>query len=468
NYGYARYGLAEAPVAVAAHLAADWVRYDNGRTKFWEIGNESNGAWQAGYRIKTADNKDGQPEIITGALYGKHFKVFADSMRKAATEKGSTIYIGAQLLQEEPASWWNATDKTWNTGVFQEAKNLPDYYIIHSYYTPYNANSKAADILSSAVSVTKNMMAYVVQAQSQAGVTAKPIALTEWNIFAVGSKQQVSYINGMHAAMVLGELVKNKYGLACRWDLANAWDNGNDHGMFNQGDEPGGIPKWNARAVFYYMYFFQRYTGDHMVQSSVFGNADIISYASTFNGKDAGVTVVNKGTSEQTVKLEMHNFSKGERYYMHILTGGTDNGEFSQKVFVNNNGPSIASGGPPAFEAIPAQSANIDGGIVFTAPPRSVAYLLIDHGDEVTATMDAEEVKLNVFPNPTSGKLTIQLPAPGFRSVEVFDITGKSIYQETLELSQTSLEIDPSPIRGVYLIRLSGSKNDFVTKVVIE
>jgi hypothetical protein len=40
NYGYARYGTGTNPAAKAAHLAADWVRYDNGRTKYWEIGNE--------------------------------------------------------------------------------------------------------------------------------------------------------------------------------------------------------------------------------------------------------------------------------------------------------------------------------------------------------------------------------------------------------------------------------------------
>ncbi|HAH25751.1 MAG TPA: alpha-L-arabinofuranosidase, partial [Prolixibacteraceae bacterium] len=38
NYAYARYGLSAKPVVQAAHLAADWVRYDKGRTKFWEIG----------------------------------------------------------------------------------------------------------------------------------------------------------------------------------------------------------------------------------------------------------------------------------------------------------------------------------------------------------------------------------------------------------------------------------------------
>ncbi len=44
--------------------------------------------------IDTALNKDGQPQIISGELYGKHFKVFADSMKAAAEEIGATIYIG--------------------------------------------------------------------------------------------------------------------------------------------------------------------------------------------------------------------------------------------------------------------------------------------------------------------------------------------------------------------------------------
>src|SRR6185312_13678643 len=95
NYAYARYGTSANPVATAAHLAADWVRYDNGRTKYWEIGNEDNGTWEASYRIDVSKNKDGQPEIITGDLYGKHFNVFADSMRAAGKEVGATIFIGA-------------------------------------------------------------------------------------------------------------------------------------------------------------------------------------------------------------------------------------------------------------------------------------------------------------------------------------------------------------------------------------
>src|SRR6185312_13240074 len=244
NYGYARYGTSSNPVAAAAHLAADWVRYDNGRTKFWEIGNENYGSWEAGYRIDVSKNKDGQPEIITGALYGQHIKVFADSMRAAASEVGATIYIGATLYDTPTSSGNTPTEKSWNVGVLTQAGNTPDFFIVHDYFTTYGANSSVADILGTSTTVPNQVMNYVKSQITAAGLDMKPIALTEWNIRATGSKQNVSYVAGMHVAKTLGSIIKNQFGEASRWDLANGWDNGDDQGLFNNGDEPG-APKWN-------------------------------------------------------------------------------------------------------------------------------------------------------------------------------------------------------------------------------
>jgi hypothetical protein len=469
NYGYARYSTAVNPVAAAAHMAADWVRYDNGRTKFWEVGNESNGTWQAGYRINTATNQDGQPEIITGALYGKHFKVFADSMHKAAAEINATIYIGAQLLSDAPVSWWNDTDKRWNAGVFQEAGNMPDFYIVHNYYTPFEQNSKAADILATATTVTKTMMDYVTSSVAGAGLAAKPIALTEWNIFAEGSKQQVSYINGMHAAILLGELIKNKYGMAARWDLINGWNSGNDHGTFSAGDDPGGIPKWNPRAAFYYMYYFQQYFGDHMIASSVSGSSDVLAYASRFGSGPAGVVIVNKGTTEQTIGVDLQNSGYGERFYLHTLTGGTDNGEFSLKVYVNGQGPALSSGGPADVETISARSAAIGSGIKFTAPPRSVNYVLIERGDNVVTATEAGDISsLRIYPNPSSNRFRVDLPSEGFRKVEITDINGRQLATSAIEPSQTSVEFNTALTPGMYFMQLIGDKQLIRTKIVIE
>jgi hypothetical protein len=377
NYGYARYGTSANPVAAAAHLAADWVRYDNGRTKYWEIGNESNGTWQAGYRIDRLANKDGQPEIITGDLYAQHAKVFADSMRKAAQQIGRTIYIGVQALEQPAAPWQTSTDKGWNTAVFTKTADVADYYIIHSYYTPFNTNSSAAEILHSASTVTADMISYVRNTSNGLGGTIKPIALTEWNIFATGSRQMVSNIAGLHAALVLGELIKNKYGQASRWDLANGWDNGNDHGMFSNGDEPG-VPKWNPRPAFYHMYYFQKMTGDRMVPLEVKGNTNVVAYASTFSSGETGIVLINKGGTAERVGIEVKNFIMGTRCYWYLLTGGTD-GVFSGKVFVNGRGPSAANGGPSNYTDIKPYSSETAGGLKFNLPAYGAMYMVVDN-----------------------------------------------------------------------------------------
>ena len=298
-------------------------------------------------------------------------------MKKAAQEIGKPIFIGAYLLEKQPESWQTPTDQTWNSGVLNQSANKADYYVIHSYYTPYQQNSNADLILSTATDVTKAMVPYVKTSITNAGATVKPIALNEWNITSMGSMQQVSFVNGIHATMILGESIKNKYGMTARWDLANGWDNGNDHGLFNNGDEPG-VSKWNPRPAFYYMYYFQKLFGDRMINSSVIGG-NTASYASSFSSGQKAVVIVNKSNSNQIALVTLENATPGSRYYYYVLTGGTDNGEFSRKVFVNGKGPTELSGGPAnEYTSIKAYSASTAGGIKFNLPARSVVYLVID------------------------------------------------------------------------------------------
>ena len=129
-------------------MAANWVRYDNGRTKYWEIGNENYGNWQAGYEIDTSLNKDGQPQFISGELYGQHCLVFMDSMRAAAAEIGHEIYIGLVAYEEETS--WDPIQTVWNEGLMPVVGDAPDYYIIHSYYTPWEVNTSISQMLNSA------------------------------------------------------------------------------------------------------------------------------------------------------------------------------------------------------------------------------------------------------------------------------------------------------------------------------
>jgi hypothetical protein len=378
NYGYARYGTGPDPVAAAAHLAAEWVRYDNGRTKLWEIGNENFGSWEWGYRIDQSLNKDGQPEYASGALYAEHFKVFADSMSKAAAETGSSIYIGA-VLYDNPATeaWQTNTVKTWNTGVISGAHTRADFYVLHNYFTPYNENSNASVIFSSALTVPQTMMNFITQTLQSNGAAIKPIVMDEWNMWARDSKQQVSNASGVFAVLVLGESIKNKYGMTARWDLLNGWDNGNDHGMFSAGDEPG-IAKWTPRPSFYYTYFFQKMLGDRLVNSTVTGNSGIKAYATTYSSGEVNITLLNTSGSPQNVEVKMQNFYPGNRFYWYSLEGGTDNGEFSRKVFVNGSSNGLEAGGPGDYATLKAFSALTLNGLRVTVPARGMVVMAVD------------------------------------------------------------------------------------------
>jgi len=370
NYGYARYGTGINPVAQAAHLAADWVRYDNGRSKFWEIGNEVSGSWEAGYEIDQSLNKDGQPKRITGDLYGKHASIFIDSMRRAATQIGKQIYIG--VVSDQVV---NTAMPNWNRDLITNVGGKADFYIVHSYFTPYNENSTPDVILNSASQIA-GYKSYVQNELLAQGKPAAPVFLTEWNIFAVGSKQQVSFVDGMHATLVIGELIKNKYEMASRWDLANGWANGDDHGLFSTGDEPG-VAKYAARPSFYYLYYFQKYFGDMMIESTT-NSSSVVSYASQFSSGEAGIVLVNKSTTDQVVELTLKNFTPGSRYYTYTLTGGTDNGNYSRKVYVNGITTSTDAGGPENYETLKAKSTVVNGNIKLSLPKYSVTYLVVE------------------------------------------------------------------------------------------
>lgn len=378
NYGYARYGTSANPVAAAAHLAADWVRYDKGRTKFWEIGNENFGGWEAGYKIDVSQNKDGQPAIVTGELYGKHVQVYADSMRAAAKEIGATIYIGAQLYEQPTTASDNSTVQNWNQGVLANAGTVADYFIVHDYFTGYATNSTVSQILTTSATEPATVMAYIQNQLKAYNVPVKPIAMTEWNIQATGSKQNVSYIAGIHAANTLGNFIKNGYGEASRWDLANGYSNGDDMGMFNSGDEPN-APLWNPRPAFYYMYYFQRCFGDRMVTDTLRAiNSDISTYSSTFSSGQVGTVIINSGAFNHVVSVDIQHFAAGSKYYWYVLTGGSDNGAFSGQVYVNGTGPSTPTGGPLNYASVKAYSAPLKGTIKVDVPAMSVIYLVAD------------------------------------------------------------------------------------------
>ena len=477
NYGYARYGRSAHPVEQAAHYAADWVRYDDGRTEFWEIGNEDNRPWEAGWLIDTTKNMDGQPAVITGSLYAKHFKIFADSMRAAAKAVGTTIYIGGQINQYDDTNDWIVADRGWNEQFFNEVGDSADFYVIHDYYGNNATNLKQE--VDNAHSEIEADIASVHQDITKYSAASKPIALTEWNCSsanATGSATaETSIANGMQAVLLFCEMLKNNMGMSARWLIAN-W---NTDGMFYNGSD-GSIPQWNPRPDFYYIYYLEQFVGDHVVNATVSGNSSIYAYATRFSSGHTGVVVVNDGSASQTVMLNPKNVGVGDRFYLYTLTG-VDSSTWPQAVVVNGRGPSATRWGPlDSLQQIPALAYSVGDTIEFNSPPNSVEYVLVDNGSRIISSIygrpseSVSEFKLDQnYPNPfnPSTSISYQLPANCFVSLKVYDVLGREVatlVNERQRAGNHNVRFDAAKlVSGVYFYCLIAGNFTATKKLIL-
>jgi hypothetical protein len=471
NYGYARYGLSNNPVAQAAHLAAQWVRYDKGRTKFWEIGNENAGPWEAGWMIDTKTNKDAQPKIITGQLYGQHCKVIADSMRAAAAQVKAKIYIGVQILHYDGTTSWNSVDKTWNAGVFKEIGDAADFYVMHNYF---GTDANAANLLTVAATDPKKNISFIQQDIINKKAFPKPVAVTEYNMNSNSSNATIgrSYINGMQATILFNELIKNNFGLGARWLLVTGED-----GMFYAGSNTS--LQWQPRPDFYYAYYAQKFTGDHVIPATS-NNSNILAYASRFASGETGIVIVNKAKTAQVVKIDPKNIGVGNQYYNYSLTGGSDNGDFSLFVTVNGVAPKGTQWGPrETLETIPANAYSIDNAITVNVPGRSVQFIMLDAGanflfpTSVASEMNNQLEPTN-YPNPFTDLTTIQFQTPSRASVslDIFDQTGKivtTLVNEVLPSGVHHVDFDGKlwP-NGLYFYQLKAGNYSATQKMILK
>lgn len=468
NYGYARYGTSAYPVAKAANHAANWVRYDNGRTKFWEIGNENGGPWEYGWIIDTALNHDGQPQVITGELYGKHFKVFVDSMKKAAAEIGATIYIGGQVVIDGPSSW-NFVDKTWNEGFFKEVADYADFYVIHNYFS---SSATAEGILNYAVTEPQRDALYINQDAVSKGAPVKSLTFTEYNI-GMGNVNSKTYVGGMQAVVLICEMIKNNFGLGARWLMLSGSD-----GMFYGSSDPDS--SYNPRPDFYYLSYLEKFVGDHAISANS-TNSDIQSYSTRFSSGETAVIIVNKSNNDHVVSVYPDSIGVGEYYYLFSFTGGTDTNGYSKDVFINGNGPSMHHWGPfnDLFE-IPAQSYFIEDEIKLNSPARSIQMILIDKGSDlispksnlITDNSGVFNLGQN-FPNPFSNSTIInyELLKGSYVNLKVIDSLGREIatlVRQYQDAGNHSVQFDTSNLAGgIYFYSIEIAQYQSVKKMII-
>jgi Flp pilus assembly pilin Flp len=88
-------------------------------------------------------------------------------------------------------------------------------------------------------------------------------------------------------------------------------------------------------------------------------------------------------------------------------------------------------------------------------------------GSLLTISQPISLNEISIYPNPTSGKLTIDNGQLTIKNIEITDITGKTIINYQLSIDNYQFEIDLSGYEsGIYLIKILNDKEVFTTKLI--
>ncbi len=78
--------------------------------------------------------------------------------------------------------------------------------------------------------------------------------------------------------------------------------------------------------------------------------------------------------------------------------------------------------------------------------------------------------EVNVYPVPNSGQMTVELPGTGYKTIKVYDVLGKEVYTQLLNVSASdkTLEINlGNAPNGIYIMQIATEKGNIGKRIVI-
>ena len=426
NASYAIYGTDPNPIEVAAGYAADFVRHMNNdlnaNIKYWEVGNENYGPWQAGYSVNGNQ--------ITGSDYGTIFNVFVDSMKAA----DPSIKIGAVVFPHD------GNYNNWTRRVLQEVENTADFLIIHDYFkrknNPNNVTFPEMMIAVSEVQQDVNNVNSMVSSYTSKPSGYFPIAMTEYN--SKTGEREIAMANAIFIARVLGEQIKHQIGMSLIWSFQNGLDSyGGDHGITARNSTI--VPKNTPRPVYFVNRYMNQFFGDKMIWSYS-SDTSINSYVSKFNNGDMGMLVVNHTSNSKVVEFDFGSAQLKNSFFWYEVNASN---ETDKKIFINNQTSNLIEGGPENYTQIAAFTRPNDGNTKFEIKPFSVTFIANANNTVGQLTTNLESIYFN---NPFQDHITFfgdNVP----EKTTIFDLNGAAV------LSSKSKTIDASNLSsGIYFI----------------
>ena len=377
NFSFARYGPGDDRVANAAGYAADWVRHVNqtlGRNvRYWEIGNENYGPWQAGYMV--------EGEQITGTMYGEMFQVFADSMKSAdpSIQLGAVIYP----LDEDYDDW--------TAGVLPEVQNHADFLIVHDYFTfsPNENNISYSQMMASVSEVSED--AASVRSMVSQYTSKDPdhfaLAFTEFN--SNTGNREVAMANALFIARVLLSQIEEGFDLSMIWNLqSGVAPDGGSHGLLakNSPFQPDASP----RPTYLTCWLLQKYLGVS-IQPMNTGIPGVYAVETMHADAARGGVLINTSSQAHNVTWDSPSSS---RPYVHWDVLSAQH-ETSKLVMLNGIGPSSVEGGPVAPERMMSRGTLEPGAVIFTVPAYSILAFSRASALETETIVSCEPYTLN-------------------------------------------------------------------------
>ena len=439
NAGYARYGIEENNVQIAAGYAADFVRYLNitldKNIKYWEVGNELYGPWEAGHEV------DGN--VITGSEYGDIFNVFVDSMKAV----DPNIKIGAVCYPIDESY------NFWTRGVLQKVENTADFLVIHDYFKrkPNPNNVTYDEMLNAVIEVQQdvsNVQEMVLNYTSK-DENHFPIAMTEFN--SKTGEREIAMANALFITNVLAEQIKHGIQMSLLWNLENGLgQDGGDHGILARNSPE--VEEHTPRPTYYAYYLMQKYFGDKMI-FCYSPDTTVISYSTMFANDGLGFMLINTSSQSKVVELSS-NYYKSD-YYWHELYA--DN-ETDKKVYLNGQTSDNSEGGPLDYLDIASYYRPYENDSRFELKPYSVTFIA-NMGNNSATNTDNWTNSIQLYPNPTSTNIYIK---GNFCEYIISSFDGKKIFYGHESHINTTL-FKP----GIYFIKFKYLNKFYNQKIII-
>ncbi|HEU5133696.1 MAG TPA: hypothetical protein VFU13_01010 [Steroidobacteraceae bacterium] len=311
--------------------AAAWVNYANKvkrhNVRYWEIGNENYGNWEA-------DKNDRPHDPVT---YATRFKEYWRQMKAVdpTIKIGAVVVLGEDAFANYPEQVvtnprTGQTHSGWTPVMLDTLKQLgvtPDFVIYHRYEQGPGGESDLF-LLNSASSWANDAAALRQMLDDYLGPKARKVELacTEHNsVFSNPGKQTTSLVNGLFYADAIGNLLKTEFNAMLWWDLRNGQEGSNnnsstlygwrrygDYGIVSAADPAGPADRY---PTFYVNKLLKHYArgGEKVVQASS-NYSSLGVYAVKNLGGTLQVLVINKHPSATlNATLSIPGLKKGEK-----------------------------------------------------------------------------------------------------------------------------------------------------------